>query len=139
MSGAAADGGPEVMLVASNFPPVRGGSGAVYANLARCAAPRILVVAPRIGYSDGLPLIGWREYDRMAPFPVQRLPLLRTVFAPRRRALRAVRDVHRRRAGDRRRPRTRGVSAGHIRAAYGRATRERRQSDIPAGLVVTTV
>ena len=87
MSAAQAGGGPEVMLVASNFPPVRGGSGAVYANLARCAAPRILVVAPRIGYSDGLPLIGWREYDRVAPFPVQRLPLLRTVFAPRRRML----------------------------------------------------
>ena len=87
MSAAQAGAGPEVMLVASNFPPVRGGSGAVYANLARCAAPRILVVAPRIGYSDGLPLIGWREYDRVAPFPVQRLPLLRTVFAPRRRML----------------------------------------------------
>ena len=77
----------QVVLIANNFPPVRGGSGAVYANLARCAAPRMLVLAPRINYSDGLPLIGWREYDRMAAFPVRRLALLRTAMGARRRAL----------------------------------------------------
>ena len=78
---------PDVVLVANNFPPVRGGSGAVYANLARCAAARVLVLAPRINYLDELPLIGWREYDRMAPFPVRRLPLLRTTMRERRRPL----------------------------------------------------
>ena len=67
-----------VVLVANNFPPVRGGSAVVYANLARCAATRMIVVAPRSGYDAGLPLIGWREHDRDKPYPVFRLKLLRT-------------------------------------------------------------
>ncbi len=67
-----------MVLVTNNFPPVRGGSAVVYANLARCAGGRIVVVAPRIGYADGLPFIGWREHDRHAPYRVIRLPLLRT-------------------------------------------------------------
>ena len=70
-----------VLLVANNFPPVRGGSAVVYANLARCAAGRIIVLAPRVGYTDGLPVIGWREHDRHANYRVIRVPLLRTVFA----------------------------------------------------------
>ncbi len=74
----------EVLLIANNFPPVRGGSAAVYASLARYAASRIVVLAPRVSYADGLPLIGWREHDRRAPFRVMRLPLLRTTMQPRR-------------------------------------------------------
>ena len=70
-----------VVLVANNFPPVRGGSAVVYGNLARCAGDRIVVVAPRISYADGLPTIGWREHDRGKPYRVIRLPLLRTVMA----------------------------------------------------------
>ena len=70
--------GSKVVLVANNFPPVRGGSASVYANLARCAGGRVIVLAPSIDYSDGLPLIGWREHDRRAPYRVQRIPLLRT-------------------------------------------------------------
>ena len=72
--------GADVLLIANNFPPVRGGSAAVYANLARCAASRITVLAPRISYADGLPLLGWREYDRGAAFRVSRLSLLRTII-----------------------------------------------------------
>ncbi len=75
------DRGPardKVVLVANNFPPVRGGSAVVYGNLARCAANRMIVVAPRSGYDAGLPLIGWREHDRDKPYPVLRLRLLRT-------------------------------------------------------------
>jgi len=67
-----------VALITNNFPPLRGGSAVVYANLARCAGGRIIVVAPKIGYADGLPFIGWREHDRQAPYRVLRLPLLRT-------------------------------------------------------------
>ena len=70
--------GAKVVLVANNFPPVRGGSASVYANLARCAAGRMIVLAPSIDYGEGLPLIGWREHDRRAPYRVQRIPLLRT-------------------------------------------------------------
>lgn len=69
-----------VLLIANNFPPVRGGSGMVYASIARACNGRVLVLAPRIGYSDGLPLIGWREHDRRATYPVVRIPLLRTVM-----------------------------------------------------------
>lgn len=72
-----------VLLIANNFPPGRGGSGTVYANLARCSPAGILVLAPRISYVDGLPSIGWREYDRCALFPVVRLPLLRTTIGIR--------------------------------------------------------
>ncbi len=74
----------KVLLVVNNFPPVRGGSAVVYDNLARHAAGRIMVLAPRINYTDGLPLIGWREHDREAPFPIRRLDLLRTVIEPPR-------------------------------------------------------
>ena len=70
-----------VLLVANNFPPVRGGSAVVYANLARCAAGRIIVLAPRVRYTDGLPVIGWREHDRHANYRIIRVPLLRTIFA----------------------------------------------------------
>ena len=74
----------DILLIANNFPPVRGGSGAVYASLARRGARRIAVLAPRINYADGLPLIGWREHDRTAPFRVDRLALLRTTIGPPR-------------------------------------------------------
>ena len=62
----------EVVLVANNFPPMRGGSAAVYASLAGYCAGRMVVLAPRLRYLDGLPLIGWREYDRRANFRVIR-------------------------------------------------------------------
>ncbi len=69
-----------VLLIANNFPPVRGGSAVVYANLARCADQRIIVLASRLSYADGLPIIGWREHDRHAQYPVIRLNLLRTTI-----------------------------------------------------------
>jgi phosphatidylinositol alpha-1,6-mannosyltransferase len=75
-----------IILIANNFPPVQGGSAVVYGALARQAAPYVTVLAPRISYTDGLPLIGWREHDRAAAKPsasgagyrVRRLGLLRT-------------------------------------------------------------
>ena len=82
----------KVLLVANNFPPVRGGSAVVYANLARCAAGRIIVLAPRVGYTDGLPVIGWREHDRHANYRVIRVALLRTVF-PEAGSIRSSRIV----------------------------------------------
>ncbi len=87
-----------VALVVNNFPPVRGGSAVVYANLARCAADRVIVVAPRLAYTDGLPFIGWREHDRGQPYRTIRLPLLRTQMpgrAPRgaARALFLMKDA----------------------------------------------
>jgi phosphatidylinositol alpha-1,6-mannosyltransferase len=69
-----------VLLVANNFPPVRGGSAAVYDSLARHSGRDVTVLAPRINYADGLPIIGWREHDRRAPYAIIRLPLLRTII-----------------------------------------------------------
>jgi phosphatidyl-myo-inositol dimannoside synthase len=69
-----------VLLIASNFPPVRGGSSAVYDNIARFSAGRVIVVAPSINYCDGMPLARWREHDRAAPYRVVRVPLLRTIL-----------------------------------------------------------
>ncbi len=71
----------KILLIANNFPPVRGGSAVVYDNLARFSEGKVMVVAARINYTDGLPLIGWREHDRLAPYRVLRLKLLRTVIA----------------------------------------------------------
>ena len=39
-----------------------------------------MVLASMLDYADGLPLIGWREHDRSAPYRVVRVPLLRTVL-----------------------------------------------------------
>jgi phosphatidylinositol alpha-1,6-mannosyltransferase len=69
-----------ILLITNNLPPVRGGSGIVYDNLARHAGGRIVVLAPRVNYQDGLVLIGWREHDRQAPYRVIRRTLLRTVL-----------------------------------------------------------
>ena len=69
-----------VLLVTNNLPPVRGGSGIVYDNLARHADGRMIVVAPKLSYQDGLSLIGWREHDRIVPYRVIRMELLRTVM-----------------------------------------------------------
>lgn len=70
----------KVLLIANNFPPVRGGSAVVYDNMARAAAGRVDVLAARISYFDGNHQIGWREHDRRAPYHVRRLPLLRTLL-----------------------------------------------------------
>jgi phosphatidylinositol alpha-1,6-mannosyltransferase len=68
----------KILLVANNFPPTRGGSAVVYASLAQHLGAGAVVLAPKSSYADGLPLIGWREHDRRAPYRVQRLHLLRT-------------------------------------------------------------
>jgi phosphatidylinositol alpha-1,6-mannosyltransferase len=70
----------KVLLIANNFPPVRGGSAVVYDNMARVAGARVDVLASRINYLDGTFLIGWREHDRRAPYAVHRLHLLRTIL-----------------------------------------------------------
>jgi phosphatidylinositol alpha-1,6-mannosyltransferase len=70
----------KVLLIASNFPPVRGGSAVVYDNMAREAGARVDVLAPQLSYLDGTYQIGWREHDRRASYRVRRLPLLRTIM-----------------------------------------------------------
>ena len=72
----------KILLIAINFPPTRGGSVAVYGNLARQAGGRIIVMAPQLHYQDGLPIIGWREQDRTADFTTIRPKHLRTILDP---------------------------------------------------------
>ncbi len=76
-----------MLLIVNNFPPVRGGSAVVYDNLARHAQRQVIVLAPRLNYIDGLPIIGWREHDRHSPYRIVRLPLLRTKLSGRQRGL----------------------------------------------------
>jgi phosphatidylinositol alpha-1,6-mannosyltransferase len=74
----------KVLLITSNLPPVLGGSGVVYENLARYSNGRILVISAKRSYRDRLPLIGWREHDRVVPYRVVRLPLIRPVLLSHR-------------------------------------------------------
>ncbi len=69
-----------ILLIANNFPPQRGGSAVVYDSLARHSNGRIIVMAARCSYLDGLPVIGWREHDRRAKYRIIRLALLRTLL-----------------------------------------------------------
>ncbi len=70
------------LVIANTFPPVHGGSAIVYDSLARFSHGRVSVLAPQEDYRDGLPIQGWREFDRRAPFKVHRIRLLRTRFLP---------------------------------------------------------
>jgi phosphatidylinositol alpha-1,6-mannosyltransferase len=70
------------LVVANTFPPVHGGSAIVYDSLARFGAGRVTVLAPQEDYRDGWPILGWREFDRRAPYTVHRTRLLRTLFLP---------------------------------------------------------
>jgi phosphatidyl-myo-inositol dimannoside synthase len=79
------------LVVANTFPPVHGGSAIVYDSLARFGGNRVSVLAPREDYRDGWPILGWREFDRSAPFRVHRIRLLRTLFLPEdARAMRRI-------------------------------------------------
>ena len=75
-------GSNRCLVVANTFPPVHGGSAIVYDSLARFGGGRVSVLAPQQDYRDGTPILGWREFDRRAPFKVHRLRFLRTLFLP---------------------------------------------------------
>ena len=75
-------GSRRCLVVANTFPPVHGGSAIVYDSLARFGGGRVSVLAPQQDYRDGFPILGWREFDRRAPFKVHRIRMLRTRFLP---------------------------------------------------------
>ena len=70
-----------ILVVANTFPPVHGGSAVVYDSLGRFGGGRISVLAPKLDYRTGTPIPGWKAFDVEAPFPVHRLPLLRTYLS----------------------------------------------------------
>jgi len=67
-----------VLLLASNFPPVIGGSARVYAQIAQAAAGHVRVLTARRFYVDGRELADWRVHDQAQNYLVERLDLLRT-------------------------------------------------------------
>lgn len=69
------------LLVAHTFPPLVGGSAAVYEALARRAGGEIAVLTSRRDHRTGAEREGWREADQGAPYPVHRLGLVRPPLA----------------------------------------------------------
>jgi phosphatidylinositol alpha-1,6-mannosyltransferase len=71
------------LLVASTFPPIRGGSAVVYENLCSYmprGSMRVLTASRNhLGNSE---VAGWRDQDRRAAFPVDRIDLLRPLMMP---------------------------------------------------------
>jgi phosphatidylinositol alpha-1,6-mannosyltransferase len=71
------------LMVASIFTPIQGGSATVYANLCRFAPPgKMVALATRRHYQDGIEIPGWKEHDARCGFPIHRLDLLRPEMAP---------------------------------------------------------
>lgn len=69
---------PRCLLVAHTFPPVLGGSASVYEALARHAADgAIATLTSRLDPATGEEWPGWRILDAAAPYPVNRLGLVR--------------------------------------------------------------
>ncbi len=85
---------PRCLLVAHNFPPVLGGSGAVYDSLARCAGGAIAVLTSRRDHRTGAELAGWREADAAAPFLIRRRALVRPPLAASSASGRLARRAH---------------------------------------------
>lgn len=69
--------GARCLIVATNFPPVRGGSAVVYENLCKSAERSIVVLTAWRSYATGEEVAGWRQHDRASPFSIYRLELLR--------------------------------------------------------------
>ncbi len=70
-------GSANCLILTNIFPPIRGGSAAVYENMARYGDGRVLVLAPYRNYQNGRVSVGWLDYDKSQPFKVYRMELLR--------------------------------------------------------------
>lgn len=68
------------LLIANIFAPIAGGSAVVYESLCRFAPPGSMhVLASKRHYGTGEEIPGWRDFDAQAPYPIQRVDLLRPV------------------------------------------------------------
>ncbi len=71
------------LLIASTFAPVNGGSAVVYDSLCReLPSGSIRVLSARRNYLDNSEIAGWRDHDAQAPYPVDRIDLLRPLLLP---------------------------------------------------------
>jgi phosphatidylinositol alpha-1,6-mannosyltransferase len=68
---------PKVLLLASIFPPIVGGSANVYASLCQQLGTDAFVLAPSRRYTDGTEIAGWQEWDAKQSFLIQRIDYLR--------------------------------------------------------------
>jgi len=71
------------LMIASTFAPIHGGSAVVYENLCQhMPKGSIRVLAASENYLTHQPIEGWQKHDQAAPYPVDRLPLLRPLMLP---------------------------------------------------------
>lgn len=71
------------LLIASTFAPVNGGSAVVYDSLCReLPEGSVRVLSARRNYLDNCEIAGWREHDAHAPYPIDRIDLLRPLLLP---------------------------------------------------------
>ena len=68
---------PRVLMVSSNFPPVTGGSAAVYHNICKSSGGAIVALAPSRDYLTGKPFPGVAAHDATAGYKLYRTDLLR--------------------------------------------------------------
>ncbi len=79
------------LLVANIFPPINGGSAVVYESICQFSpAGSMHVLAPWRHYLTGEEIAGWRDYDRNAGFPIERMELLRPLALESSSLLRSV-------------------------------------------------
>jgi phosphatidylinositol alpha-1,6-mannosyltransferase len=78
---------PKCLLIASNFPPARGGSAMVYGSLGKFGQGSIIVLSASRSYATGEEIAGWVEHDRAAAFPIFRMPFLRPPLAATHRKM----------------------------------------------------
>lgn len=73
----------KILLVASTFSPIHGGSAVVYESLCQNLPPdSIRVLSARRNYLNDQEVKGWKEYDKAASFPIHRVDLLRPLMQP---------------------------------------------------------
>jgi phosphatidylinositol alpha-1,6-mannosyltransferase len=71
------------LLIASVFPPIKGGSAVVYENLCAHMPPgSVRVLTASHNYLNNREFDGWKEVDARAKFPIDRLRLLRPLMMP---------------------------------------------------------
>ncbi len=67
----------DCLIVTNQFPPLVGGAGEVYAALARAAVGRIAILCASLDYRSGQEIVGWRDHDAAAGYPIRRIPQIR--------------------------------------------------------------
>ena len=74
---------PKCLIIATNFPPIRGGSAVVYENLCKFGLNSIIALTAWRSYTTGEEIAGWRQRDQTAPFWTYRIELLRPSLSVR--------------------------------------------------------